>query len=167
MRAGRRPWLVGVVALLTAASFALRAPCLGPGPAGWATLVPGCRGDLGLMWDERGLAADALLLPENRDALAMLGARLATQAELYEASARGGTPALSFRSAWAVLAAAGIYGDIAREVRRRGARAWDARVSTGAAAKLGWIARAWGQARGRARYAGEPRPAGLWGRERR
>lgn len=57
MRAGRRPWLVGVVALLTAASFALRAPCLGPGPAGWAALVPGCRGDLGLMWDERGLAA--------------------------------------------------------------------------------------------------------------
>jgi len=57
VRTGRRPWLVAVVALLTAASFALRAPCLGPGPAGWAALVPGCRGDLALMWDERGLAA--------------------------------------------------------------------------------------------------------------
>ena len=116
--------------------------------------------------DEFRMTPDTLLLPENREELATLGARLADRAELYEASARGGTPALPFRSAWAVLAAAGIYGDIAREVRRRGEAAWDARVSTSGAAKLGWIMRAWGQARRRAAYAGEPRPAGLWGRER-
>ena len=114
--------------------------------------------------DEAGLSEDALLAPESRAGLATLGARLADRAEAYEASARGGTPALSFRSAWAVLAAAGIYGDIAREVRRRGADALDRRVTTGKLAKLGWIARAWGQARGRAAYAGEPRPAELWTR---
>ena len=116
--------------------------------------------------DEVGLSPATLLAPENRAKLALLGARLADRAEAYEASARGGTPALSFRSAWAVLAAAGIYGDIAREVRRRGEYAWDARVSTGAVAKLGWMACAWGQARGRTRDANAPRPTELWSRER-
>ena len=113
-----------------------------------------------------GIAPDALLAPENRPALAGLGARLAGEAERYEASARGGTPALAFRSAWAVLAAAGIYGDIARTVRARGVRALDERVTTSKAAKIGWIARSLGQAAGRARYAGEARPAGLWTRPR-
>src|SRR3546814_8705731 len=49
---------------------------------------------------------------------------------------------LSPRSRWAVLAAAGIYGDIAREVRRRGDHAWDHRAVSSFVAKLGWIARA-------------------------
>ena len=113
-----------------------------------------------------GIAPDALLEPGNRVALAGLGARLGTQAERYEASARGGTPALPFRSAWAVLAAAGIYGDIARAVRARGVGALEERVTTSKAAKLGWIARSLGQAAGRERYAGEARPAGLWTRPR-
>jgi phytoene synthase len=117
--------------------------------------------------DEAGLTVDTLLQSENRAALTALAARLATRAEAYEASARGGTPALSFRSAWAVLAAAGIYGDIARAVRAGGEAALDRRVSTSAAAKLGWIMRAWGQAMARKRYAGEPRPEGLWTRPRR
>jgi phytoene synthase len=122
---------------------------------------------LPLDWlNEAGLAPDALLAPASRPKLATLGARLATMAEAYEASARGGTPALSFRSAWAVLAAAGIYGDIARRVRALGEAALDRRVTTGGLAKLGWIARAWAQARGRAGYAGTPRPAGLWTRPR-
>jgi phytoene synthase len=73
---------------------------------------------------------------------ARIAARLADRAEAHEASARFGARALSFRSAWAVLAAAGIYGDIAREVKRRGDAAWDQRVMTSKAAKLGWIARA-------------------------
>ncbi|WP_375427438.1 phytoene/squalene synthase family protein [uncultured Sphingomonas sp.] len=113
---------------------------------------------------EVGIAPDALLDPANRTALAGLGARLATQAERYEASARGGTPALSFRSAWAVLAAAGIYGDIARAVRARGIAALEQRVITSKAAKLGWIARSLGQTAGRERYAGERRAADLWTR---
>ena len=120
----------------------------------------------GAWLDEVGIAPGALLDPANRPALASLGARLADRAERYEASARGGTPALPFRSAWAVLAAAGIYGDIAREVRARGVGALERRVSTSRADKLGWIARSFGQAAGRSRYAGEVRPDRLWTRPR-
>jgi 15-cis-phytoene synthase len=94
-----------------------------------------------------------------------LAARLAERARAYEASARGGTPALGFRAAWAVLAAAGIYGDIARKVAALGPHAWDARVGTSAAEKIGWIARSWGEARRRKQlYGAVPRPAGLWTR---
>ncbi len=115
---------------------------------------------------EAVIAPDALLDPANRAALAGLGARLAGEAERYEASARAGTPALAFRSAWAVLAAAGIYGDIARTVRARGVGALEERVTTSKAAKLGWIARSLGQTAGRTRYAGEERAPGLWTRPR-
>jgi 15-cis-phytoene synthase len=109
-------------------------------------------------------AADPLA---DKAAAALLGQRLAERAEAYEASARGGTPALSFRSAWAVLAAAGIYGDIARQVAASGEAAWDRRVSTSAASKLGWIVRAYGQAAQRkSRYAEVPRPEALWTRPR-
>lgn len=75
-----------------------------------------------------------------------IAAMLAERAARHEASARFGARALDFRSAWAVLAAAGIYGDIAREVGRRGAAAWEMRVVTTATAKLGWVARALGPA---------------------
>ncbi|MBC7986456.1 MAG: phytoene/squalene synthase family protein, partial [Sphingomonadaceae bacterium] len=72
-----------------------------------------------------------------------------------------------FRSAWAVLAAAGIYGDIAREVERRGAAAIDARVVTGRIAKADWVIRAWYQARGRARlFPVVERDRDLWRRSR-
>ncbi len=54
--------------------------------------------------------------------------------------------ALPFRARWAVLAAAGIYGDIARGVVAAGAHGWDHRFVTSRRAKLGWIARAWVQA---------------------
>lgn len=117
--------------------------------------------------DAAGIPADALLAPEHRDALGRLGARLAERAAAYEASARFGTPALAFRSAWAVLAAADIYGGIARAVAALGPRAWDRRVSTSGAAKLGMMARAWGQARRRhALYPPTPRDATLWTRPR-
>jgi 15-cis-phytoene synthase len=72
--------------------------------------------------------------------------RLADLAADYEASARIGARRLPFRSRWAVLAAAGIYGEIAREVARRGEAALDERVVIGRAAKLGWVVRALGQA---------------------
>jgi phytoene synthase len=100
--------------------------------------------------------------PPYRPRIAVLGRRLATMAEAYEASARVGTPALSYRSAWAVLAAAGIYGDIAREVARRGDRAWDRRVFTTKADKLGWVAKAGVQAVRRGRYADSRSRDGLW-----
>jgi phytoene synthase len=90
--------------------------------------------------------------PPFRPRLAVLVRRLTNQAQALEDSARGGVPALSFRSAWAVLAAAGIYGDIARKVAAAGEHAWDHRVTTSAAEKLGWVARSWSQAYWRERY---------------
>jgi phytoene synthase len=105
--------------------------------------------------------------PPFRSRLTVLARRLADMAERYEMSARGGTPALSFRSAWAVLAAAGIYGDIARKVAARGDHAWDHRVTTSGLQKLGWIARSAGQAaRRQAFYEAAPRPTDLWTRPR-
>jgi len=103
--------------------------------------------------------------PHFRPRLAVLAGRLAARAAAFEASARVGTTALSFRSAWAVLAAADIYGAIARAVAARGEHAWDKRVSTGAAAKLGFIVRAAGDAmRRRTLYPPRPRDADLWTR---
>jgi 15-cis-phytoene synthase len=117
--------------------------------------------------EELGIPADDLLAPQHRDRLGQLGERLGTLAARYEASARLGTPALPFRSAWAVLAAAGIYGAIGRTVAALGARAWDRRVSTSGLAKIGFIVRAWREARRRARlYPPQPRDPALWTRPR-
>ncbi|SKB36576.1 phytoene/squalene synthase family protein [Sphingopyxis flava] len=80
--------------------------------------------------------------PAFRSRLSVMAKWLAEMAEEYEASARWGARKLRPRSRWAVLAATGIYGDIAREVRRRGDRAWDHRASSSLAAKIGWVARA-------------------------
>ena len=80
--------------------------------------------------------------PAFRPRLAVMAKWLSEMAEEYEASARWGARKLPPRSRWAVLAAAGIYGDIAREVRARGDHAWDHRAATALAAKLGWVARA-------------------------
>jgi phytoene synthase len=80
--------------------------------------------------------------PPFRDRLAVLARRLATRAALHEASARVGANRLPPRARWAVLAAAGIYGDIAREVAARGGHAWDHRTTISTTAKLKWIARA-------------------------
>src|SRR3546814_6790966 len=66
--------------------------------------------------------------PAFRGRLSVMAKWLSEMAEEYEASGRWGARKLSPRSRWAVLAAAGIYGDIAREVRRRGDHAWDHRA---------------------------------------
>lgn len=84
--------------------------------------------------------------PAYRDELVMLVRRMVDLAEDHEAAARVGAARLPFRSRWAVLAAANIYGAIGREVRARGNAAWDHRVYTSKAAKLGHVARAFGQA---------------------
>ncbi|NNM78662.1 phytoene/squalene synthase family protein [Sphingomonas sp. ID1715] len=80
------------------------------------------------------------------DAVVTLTRRLADLSAQYEASAQVGARRLPFRSRWAVLAAAGIYGDIAREVARQGVAALDRRVVTSRRAKLGWVFRALKQA---------------------
>jgi phytoene synthase len=107
------------------------------------------------------------LQPAFRPRLAILAQRLADRAAAFEASARIGTPKLSFRSAWAVLAAAGIYGAIARAVAADGAHGWDRRITISAAAKIAFIARAWREAMRRGSlYPPAPRDPALWMRPR-
>jgi len=105
-----------------------------------------------------------VMKPPYRPRIAMLARRLAERAAAFEASARIGAGALSFRSAWAVLSAANIYGAIGREVARRGERAWDRRVSTSTTDKLRFIVQAAAEA---ARSPVDvPRDATLWTRPR-
>ncbi len=114
---------------------------------------------------DAGIAPESIGEPSHRAQLATIAARLADRASAYADSARRGTASLSFRSAWAVLAAAGIYGDIARKVAAAGPRAWDRRIAVSSAEKLGWIVRAAIDARARGtRYPPEPRAADLWTR---
>jgi phytoene synthase len=116
---------------------------------------------------EMDMPPGELMKPWLRPRLSVLGRRLATMAAAYEQSARRGTPALPLRSAWAVLAAAGIYGDIAREVARRGEHAWDSRIVTPKRDKIGWLWRGWWLALSRTRwYRPIARPATLWTRPR-
>lgn len=167
----------------------MMAVLMGVDPDDDATLDRAC--DLGLAFQLANIArdisedeaADRCYLPEEwlvdmdmppgehmkpwaRPRLAILARRLADMAAVYEESARHGTGALPPRSAWAVLAAAGIYGDIAREVARRGEHAWDHRVVTPKREKISWIFRAALQVMGRAARwpASTPRPAHLWKR---
>ena len=94
---------------------------------------------------EADIAPGEHMRPHNRSRLADIAWWLADMAQDHEASARIGAKKLPFRARWAVLAAAGIYGDIAREVAVRGSAAWDARVVTSGRAKAGWVAKALGQ----------------------
>ena len=102
--------------------------------------------------------------PHNRAALATVVARLVDAAERYEASSRFGTPALARRAAWAVLAAADIYGGIGRRVRSQGAEALGRRVTTSRADKLWAVARTLPLSFSRSKRWPAPGPsrAGLW-----
>lgn len=97
----------------------------------------------------------------HRPALVAMVARMVDMAEQHEAAARVGAARLSFRQRWAILSAANIYGAIGREVRRCGQAAWDHRVHTSKAAKLGFVARAFVQA------LGKPTEPDVWPRWRR
>ncbi|MDT9598972.1 phytoene/squalene synthase family protein [Sphingosinicella sp. GR2756] len=113
--------------------------------------------------DEHGLCEDGLMEPASRAELAILAARLDALAAVYEDSARVGARRLPFRSRWAVLSAAGIYGAIAREVARRGPAAWDERVRIGKPDKLRHMIAAWREA-GRPAAAAVVARTGLWTR---
>lgn len=78
--------------------------------------------------------------PPWRGRIAVLAGRLAARAAAHEEAARSGVRRLGYRDAWAVLAAARIYGGIAREVAARGERAWDQRVVIPRGRKLAWMA---------------------------
>lgn len=103
--------------------------------------------------------------PPFRARLAVLARRLATMAASYEASAAEGAQKLPFRSRWAVLAAAGIYGGIARKVAERGEHAWDHRVTIGRAQKLALVLKAGVTALNH--RTPEPRDPSLWTRPNR
>ncbi|WP_172970337.1 phytoene/squalene synthase family protein [Erythrobacter sp. THAF29] len=66
--------------------------------------------------------------PHHREELAEMAARLVDLVEKHEAAARIGAARLPFRSRWAVLSAARIYGAIGRKVRKLGTEAWNHRV---------------------------------------
>ncbi len=140
--------VAGVVGLMMAAM-------MGVSPEDKATL--GHAHDLGLAFQIANIMRDVgedrlagrCYIPSDwlaNQSHAQIIAHMAKLADGYEASALIGARRLPFRSRWAVLAAAGIYGDIAREVARRGEVAWDQRVITSKAAKLGWVAKAFLQA---------------------
>jgi 15-cis-phytoene synthase len=95
---------------------------------------------------EAGIGEVDVMASLHRPALTLIVKRLCDASERYEASAKLGAARLPFRARWAVLSAAGIYGDIAREVRRKGEASFDARVYTGRTTKLAWVARAYWQA---------------------
>ena len=95
---------------------------------------------------EAGIEPDHILDPVHRDELVQLVNRLCYLAGEYEASARVGASSLPFRSRWAVLAAAGIYGDIARAIRNSDGASLEQRIYTSKGTKLGWILKAFGQA---------------------
>ena len=77
------------------------------------------------------------LTREARARLVPVVARLLDEADRYCASAWHGIGHLPWRSAWAVATARHVYADIGEAVRRRGARAWDTRVTTSKAQKGG------------------------------
>lgn len=102
------------------------------------------------------------LKPHNRKKLALMARWLADEAEQYECSARVGAAALPLRARWAVLSAAGIYGEIARKVRAAGEHAWDQRIYTNRPEKFRWVRAAFVDA-----VANNPRATnreGLWTR---
>ncbi len=142
----------------------MMAVVMGVDPADEETLDRAC--DLGIAFQLSNIArdiaednaADRCYLPEEwlvemdmppgqhmhpayRKRLAVIARWMAEFVEMYEASAQIGATRLPFRSRWAVLSAAGIYGGIAREVRMRGAQAWDHRVSTAKRTKLNEVAK--------------------------
>ena len=112
---------------------------------------------------EAAIDPDDVMAPDRRDALILLVNRLCELAEDYEHSARVGASSLPFRSRWAVLAAAGIYGDIGRAIRKSDGKSLDRRIYTSKAKKLAWIMRAFGQTLVAAPVRDRQ---GLWTRER-
>ncbi|MEW4467304.1 phytoene/squalene synthase family protein [Parasphingorhabdus sp. JC815] len=101
---------------------------------------------------EQDIDPDNILADSHRSALIPIIARLCDLAQQYAASARTGAAQLPFRSRWAVLAAAGIYGDIARGVKQSEGAALDQRIITSKAAKLMWVVKALGQAIGKPKF---------------
>ena len=93
-----------------------------------------------------GLTGADLAEPAHRPALARITIRLAVLAEAYRRSSKVGAARLPFRSRWAVLSAAGIYGEVATRAVALGPRAWDRRIHISKSQKLALVIAALGEA---------------------
>ncbi|ANY21277.1 All-trans-phytoene synthase/15-cis-phytoene synthase [Tsuneonella dongtanensis] len=95
---------------------------------------------------EEDIEPGMIMHPHHRQELADIVARLIRRMERHEAWARLGAAQLPFRSRWAVLAAARIYGAIGRRVAELGPHAWDNRVVIGRTEKLRHVSAAFWEA---------------------
>ena len=86
------------------------------------------------------------LKPPYRGKLVTLVERLLEISARHEAAARFGAARLRFRQRWAVLAAANLYGAMAREVRTLGKEAWYHRIRPSAMARVALAASAFREA---------------------
>lgn len=116
---------------------------------------------------QMNIAPQQLTDPRHRPALAVLAKRLVDMAEPYYVSAHAGLGALPWRSAWAVATAAAVYRQIGVQVVAAGAQAWDGRVSTSKAQKLGAALSGLWQTLTRRWRRWPDRPASLWQRPHR
>ncbi len=108
--------------------------------------------------------------PEDRTqwpALHAAALRLLDAAEPYYASSVAGLSALPWRSAWAIAAARRVYRAIGQKLRAAGPDAWESRVKTSRAQKLGFVAMAFFDALA-SRFSAASRPPrlGLYQRPR-
>ena len=99
--------------------------------------------------------------PAQRPRLVEIAERLASLAHRYRTSSKVGAARLPFRSRWAVLSAAAIYGEVATRAVELGPRAWDKRISISKAEKFMLVAGAWAEALLPARKVSRE---GLWSR---
>ena len=81
-----------------------------------------------------------------RPRLVEVARRLAALAHRYRRSSKVGAARLPFRSRWAVLSAAAIYGRVATRAVKLGSRAWDQRISISKVEKFILVARAFVEA---------------------
>jgi len=84
--------------------------------------------------------------PALRPRLVDIAQRLAALADRYRASSKVGAARLPFRSRWAVLSAAAIYGEVANRAVKLGTHAWDQRISISKAQKFALVATAFAEA---------------------
>lgn len=106
---------------------------------------------------EEDIEPGMMMHPHHRQELADIVARLVSRMERHEVWARQGAAKLPFRSRWAVLSAARIYGAIGRRVRDLGKDAWNHRVVIGRAEKLRHVSAAfWEAVRNNPGDPGEP-----------
>ena len=99
--------------------------------------------------------------PAQRPRLVDVARRLSTLANRYRASSKVGAARLPFRSRWAVLSAAAIYGEVATRAVKLGPAAWDQRISISKAEKFALVAQAFVEALLPARDVSR---SGLWTR---